>query len=459
MVRLRNIWENEDCIDGMLIEASKIENSSKRKGDNGPRDDSWTQITTATRPCITTLISLQLKNQYVALEVEEEKPSQGVGLSFNLQPSLIIIGKYFFKRRPMAIGVAMAGAPVLLCAFAIFNQFLFDSFGWRGSFLILGGALLNCSVAGALFRPIQPALGCSKEKKRKHFQEKPHEGSLKCDSPQVSGLLTGKENERKEDCFDKLNTFLDFSLFKHRGFLIYLFGNVILFCGFFVPIVFLVPYGKHLGFDEYSSAFLLSVLALADMIARPTTGLIANIKWMRQRVQYFLSIAIIFNGFCHLMCPFATSYTGVVIYALFFGLAFGMVCALLFEALMDVVGAQRFASAVGIVTLSECFPVLIGPPVGGILVDTFSDYKYMFYKCGTIMLTSGTFLFIMNYYNYRMIEKEKMQQQKETTLRNARHLKTEDDGNDLCKNESGHVQSMKIELDRLTKQSHRNREA
>lgn len=48
----------------------------------------------------------------------------------------------------------MAGSPVFLCTLAPLNQFLFERFGWRGSFFILGGMLLNCCVAGALMRPL-----------------------------------------------------------------------------------------------------------------------------------------------------------------------------------------------------------------------------------------------------------------------------------------------------------------
>lgn len=80
----------------------------------------------------------------------------GLGLAFNLQPALTIIGKYFYKKRPVANGLAMAGSPVFLSTLAPFNQFLFNTFGWKGSFLILGGILLNACVAGALMRPIGP---------------------------------------------------------------------------------------------------------------------------------------------------------------------------------------------------------------------------------------------------------------------------------------------------------------
>ncbi|XP_045402789.1 monocarboxylate transporter 1-like isoform X2 [Lemur catta] len=96
----------------------------------------------------------------------------GLGLAFNLNPALTVIGKYFYKRRPLANGLAMAGSPVLLSALAPLNQALFDMFGCRGSFLILGGCLLNCCVAGALMRPIgSKPNNTGKDRCKKSFQK------------------------------------------------------------------------------------------------------------------------------------------------------------------------------------------------------------------------------------------------------------------------------------------------
>ncbi|XP_055564642.1 monocarboxylate transporter 2-like isoform X5 [Falco biarmicus] len=354
----------------------------------------------------------------------------GFGLALNLQPSVIIIGKYFLKRRPIANGLAMAGSPVMLCTLAPLNQFLFDNFGWRGSFLILGAILLHCCVAGALFRPIGAATTPVKPqvtgKGKDALKEEVTEDAMEMGSPTKVPMEDKVEEEGGKACCEKINQYLDFSLFKHRGFLIYLIGNVLMFLGFFAPIVFLAPYAKHIGIDEYSAAFLLSILAIVDMIARPTTGIIANSKWVRPQIQYFFSFSIAFNGTCHLLCPLASGYMGLVIYAIFFGLAFGMVCAMLFETLMDLVGAARFTSAVGLVTIAECCTILLGPPIGGTLIDTFGDYKYMFIKCGAVMVLAGAFLFIMNYYNYRMLAKE--EKERKAKEENPKPVRTENEG-------------------------------
>ncbi|XP_034434566.1 monocarboxylate transporter 2 [Hippoglossus hippoglossus] len=311
----------------------------------------------------------------------------GLGLAFNLQPALTMIGKYFSKKRPIANGLAMAGSPVFLCTLAPLNQYLFNQFGWRGSFLILGGLLLNCCVAGALMRPLGPPP--SKVKKEEE--------------------LAAISTTTKEKCsvWQTVNKYLDLTLFKHRGFLIYLVGNVIMFLGFFAPIVFLAAFAKDMGVDEYSAAFLLSILAFVDMFARPSMGLLANSRWVRPRIQYFFSFAVLYNGVCHILCPLVESYTGLVVYAVFFGLAFGMVSSVLFETLMDLVGAPRFSSAVGLTTIVECCPVLLGPPLAGKLVDVTKSYKYMYFCCGAIVILASIWLFIGNFINYRLLDRER----------------------------------------------------
>ncbi|XP_061641947.1 monocarboxylate transporter 2-like isoform X3 [Phyllopteryx taeniolatus] len=318
----------------------------------------------------------------------------GCGLALNLNASLTIISKYFLDKRPLANGLAMAGSPVFLCFLAPLNQYLLDKFGWRGSLLIIGALMLNSCVAGALMRPIGScnASSCAQQQKS---EEQSNNGNTK---------------KWKQICGSRAKKILAWSVFKDRGFLIYLIGNIMFIFGAYAPIVFLSAYAVSHGVDQYSAAYLLSIMGFVDMFVRPGTGLIANSKWIRPRVQYFFSFAMVFNGTCHLLCPLIKNYTFLVVYAVFFGVGFGMVFALIFECLMDLMGNQRFPSAVGLVTIIECVPMLLGPPTAGLLVDIFGDYKYLFFLCGTVIVTGGIFLFIMNIYNYHMLEKERGRQ-------------------------------------------------
>ncbi|KAJ7998725.1 hypothetical protein DPEC_G00207860 [Dallia pectoralis] len=307
----------------------------------------------------------------------------GLGLSFNLNPALTMIGKYFYKRRPIANGIAMAGSPVFLSTLAPLNTWFFDKFGWRGSFLILGGLLFNCCVAGSLMRPIGP-------------------------KPKPALKSATKESTT---CAQKMNSFIDFSLFKHRGFVLYIMGNFIMFFGLFTPLVFLSNFAKSRGIPKEKAAFLLSILAFVDMVARPSMGMVANTKWIRPRVQYFFALSGFLNGVCHVLAPISVDYTGFIIYAIFFGFAFGWLSAVLFETLSDLVGTRLFSSAVGLVTIIECGPVLLGPPLLGKFNDIYHDYQYTYQSCGVLLMIGSVFLFVAMGINYRLLEKEKKQEE------------------------------------------------
>lgn len=321
----------------------------------------------------------------------------GLGLAFNLNPALTMIGKYFYKRRPIANGIAMAGSPVFLSTLAPLNSWLYDEFGWRGSFLILGGLLLNCCVAGSLMRPIGP-------KPQTKQDSEAGEGK--------TGDGVQPQAQQKKTVFQTINSFIDLTLFKHRGFLLYLSGNVVMFFGLFAPLVFLSNYAKSIGISKEKAAFLLSVLAFVDMFARPSMGMLANTKWVRPRVQYFFAAAVLYNGVCHVLAPLSVNYMGFVAYAIFFGFAFGWLSAVLFETLMDLVGAQRFSSAVGLVTIVECGPVLLGPPLTGSFYNYYNHYDYTYISSGIILMVASVILFIGMGINYRLLEREKKEEER-----------------------------------------------
>uniref|UniRef100_H2RQU7 Monocarboxylate transporter 1 n=1 Tax=Takifugu rubripes TaxID=31033 RepID=H2RQU7_TAKRU len=288
----------------------------------------------------------------------------GLGLAFNLNPALTMIGQYFYKRRPIANGIAMAGSPVFLSTLAPLNSWLYDTFGWRGSFLILGGLLLNCCVAGSLMRPIGP----------KPQPPKP-------DSENGEGkAAVSPQAPPKKTVLQTINSFLDLTLFKHRGFLLYLSGNIVVFFGLFAPLVFLSNYAKSKDISKEKAALLLSILAFVDMFARPSMGMLANTKWVRPRIQYFFAAPT--------LASWSTPSSSVS------------------------PSPTRFSSAVGLVTIVECGPVLLGPPMTGSFYNYYHHYDYTYISSGIILMIGSVILFIGMSINYRLLEREKKEEAK-----------------------------------------------
>ncbi|XP_063817313.1 monocarboxylate transporter 4 [Pseudophryne corroboree] len=330
----------------------------------------------------------------------------GLGLSLNFQPSLIMLNRYFDKRRPLANGLAAAGSPVFLCALSPLGQILQYEFGWRGGFLVLGGLLLNCCVCGALMRPLEPPKNEKEETK------------------QV------KQNKPKK--------LLDFTVFKDRGFVIYTLAASIMVLGLFVPPVFVVSYAKDIGTPDTKAAFLLSILGFIDIFARPTCGILAGLKWVRPRCVYFFGFAMIFNGFTDLMGSMADTYGGLVVFCIFFGISYGMVGALQFEVLMAIVGTQKFSSAIGLVLMAEAIAVLIGPPSAGKILDATGRYMFVFIIAGVEVVTSALVLTSGNFFCIK--KKPDEPHCKEEVAEIGMIIKSEDQAPENKKEESAEVE-------------------
>ncbi|XP_039620635.1 monocarboxylate transporter 3 [Polypterus senegalus] len=321
----------------------------------------------------------------------------GLGLALNFQPSLIMLGSYFDKRRPLANGLAAAGSPVFLSALSPLGQVLLKTFGWRGGFLIMGGLLLNCCTCGAVMRPLE-----TKRKRALRVTRDPQE--LKEMLP--TGQLAKKENMGKMSKKHKKQKkkLLDFTVFQNRGFIIYTVAKFITVLGLFVPTILLVNYAKDMGVPDQEAAFLLSIIGFIDIFARPTCGFFAGLQRLRPKVAYIFSFALLFNGLTDVCSAKATDYTGLVIFCVFFGISYGMVGALQFEVLMGIVGSQKFPSALGLVLLIEALAVLIGPPSAGRLVDAYRNYELIFYMAGTELIAAAIFLALASFCCIRKTE-------------------------------------------------------
>nr|XP_032648018.1 monocarboxylate transporter 3 [Chelonoidis abingdonii] len=323
----------------------------------------------------------------------------GLGMALNFQPSLIMLGTYFDKRRPLANGLAAAGSPVFLSALSPLGQVLLEKFGWRGGFLIMGGLLLNCCTCGAVMRPLEAGMKRKMEGVQDKYEAKEMLPIGERAEEAISTMDGAKKSKKtkKQQQPRKGKKLLDFSIFSNRGFVIYSIAKFIMVLGLFVPPILLVNYAKDIGVPDTEAAFLLSIIGFIDIFARPSCGMLAGLKWMRPHVAYLFSFAMLFNGLTDICSARANTYTALVIFCVFFGISYGMVGALQFEVLMAIVGSQKFSSAIGLVLLIEAIAVLIGPPSAGRLVDAFKNYAIIFYLAGSEVVLSSLFLAMATY--------------------------------------------------------------
>ncbi|XP_025032429.1 monocarboxylate transporter 6 isoform X1 [Python bivittatus] len=312
----------------------------------------------------------------------------GLGSSFSFQAGVTVLGYYFIQRRALANALASTGVSLGLTLWPLISQYLLDEMGWRNTFLIFGGVLLNCCVCGAVMRPVPvklPAL------------------SLKsCSEQSTEGvhLPNGNTLHHKEQCqsrytacFQTLKKYLAFDIFcKNKGYQIYTLGVTWMVMGFVLPLVYLVPYAILNGVEEQKAALLISIIGFINIFMRPMAGLLSGLSVFTGRRIYLFSSAVMLNGLSNLICAASAEYSILVLYCLVYSVSMSVIGALLFQVLMEVVEMDRFSSALGLFTILESITILIGPPLAGLLVDVTGHFSYVFYASSFFMVSAALFM-------------------------------------------------------------------
>uniref|UniRef100_A0A8C9ER99 Solute carrier family 16 member 5 n=1 Tax=Pavo cristatus TaxID=9049 RepID=A0A8C9ER99_PAVCR len=294
----------------------------------------------------------------------------GLGSCFSFQAGVTALGYYFVRWRTLANALASTGVSIGLTLWPLLSQYLLDEMGWRNTFLIFGGILLNCCVCGAVMRPVKSALG----------------SLLQFPSP-------GEESGRRITCFQALQKYLAFDIFcQNKGYQIYTIGVTWMMMGFVLPHVYLVPYAIQNGVEERRAALLISIIGFINIFIRPLTGLLSGQTIFTGRRIYLYSLAVLLCGLSNFICVISAEFSMLIFYCVILSIAMSGIGALTFQVLMDVVEMDRFSSALGLFTILESITLLIGPPLTGLLVDITSDFRYVFYTSSFFLISASLFM-------------------------------------------------------------------
>lgn len=197
-----------------------------------------------------------------------------------------MVGMYFERRRPLANALSSAGECIFTFILTPLFQLLIDSYSWRGALLILGGLQLNLCVCGMLLRPLLRPLPTPRQIKAEEGGSCP-ESPSKDAAPEESVRLSEASDEACKSSGDdsttagtelrsKILRYVDYTLISNSKFMVYSMFGVFAALGFFAPALFLVPYARSKGIEEYEAAALISISAVMDLFGRVFFGWLAN---------------------------------------------------------------------------------------------------------------------------------------------------------------------------------------
>ncbi|ORZ12218.1 major facilitator superfamily domain-containing protein [Absidia repens] len=285
------------------------------------------------------------------------------GIVFGLGASLLYVTvtntapRWFDKRRGFAMGLASSGSGFggLILPFVLNAANNNPSLGVGWAYRILGFIILACCVGACLL---------VKERVKEDRRARP------------------------------LKELFKFSVLKDLNFVLFLLGSMVSLSGFFVPFFFLPSYCHEIGLSAEQGTALVAVLSTGNLIGRPLVGFTAD-KIGRLNADIIWTIICGLSSF--LIWMFAYNYGVVMAFSIIFGLFCGSYFTLLSPITLDIVGLERFPTALSILLMANIFSVF-GPSIAsGIQVHV--ETPFLVYKIftGFTYVLGGLILLVLKF--------------------------------------------------------------
>ncbi|XP_023231020.1 monocarboxylate transporter 12-like isoform X1 [Centruroides sculpturatus] len=303
----------------------------------------------------------------------------GIGIGFVLITSPVIINQYFLRYRTIAIGITFSGASAGSIALPPLIEYLLETYGLRGCFLLLGGVLLHGVAAASLCRPPNTS------KKAHEEQELTFE------------LRTNNNNEINFKKPKKQNAFRQYislviELLCDPMYQIINFCFGIFFICFTLYITILVDFAMDRSIAQNKAVFIISVYSISDLFGRIFSGWIIDFKIIRRKTVIIVSF--ISSGILLITIPFGNNYAAILALISVLGLLCGSIMVNFTVLLTEYLGLSKVTTALGLSNFLYGILGLFRPMIIGHYRDTLGSYDYLFYTLGGMHVIAGVTWFI-----------------------------------------------------------------
>ncbi|XP_060083293.1 monocarboxylate transporter 5-like [Ylistrum balloti] len=368
-----------------------------------------------------------------------------IGSACTHGPSIVILSKYFDKRRGLSNSLAISCASLGGLVLPILFHALVKWYNLKGALLITSGIILNCTVAGALMRPIdqyqlngklksdsfsngtenvrdkenisklsnintnqtlhesQQNVGCSGPEQIKGEKTDMSEFSGSCislthiASSTVDVKLRPEESDNiNSKCvfnFEILSQIFDCSLFRNMIFMILLIAGCLGQIECALALIFIPPYAKDQGVADSDIPFIAGTIGIAEFTGRCFIGMFADVKFIDRHM--LIAGSLIITGIVTQCVHLYDSVWTFVVFAALYGLFSGVLVALYSPVCVDLLGPDSIRKTYGISCCFNGVVTSLAAPFFGFLRDVTGSYELPFHLMGSCAILGGSLLLLV----------------------------------------------------------------
>jgi len=273
------------------------------------------------------------------------------------------VGKWFIRKRGMAIGVASIGIGAATMVLAPLAGWVVKVYGWRVGFLALGGIVLVVGVGLS-----QWFMG----------KTRPEDYGLLPDG----GGGTERGNDATSDGGPRLGPSLR-QILRDSRFWILAVCYSLAFMAEMSAMVHQVPYALDQHIDRIAAASSLGMIGLASVLGRFFFG------WLSDRIRdakYAAAIGLFFMTAGMIFLLKADTVTLLFCFAFLFGFGYGSMAPMIPYLLADRFGRHILGAAYGMLTFFVAIGGSLGPIITGYVYDLSGAYTSAWLLNLTVLL-------------------------------------------------------------------------
>jgi MFS family permease len=268
----------------------------------------------------------------------------GLGVGFAYVPAVGTVQRWFLVRRGFASGMAVTGVGLGTLIVPLAAVGLIRLVDWRATYAILGSLVLVAGLAAS---------------------------RLLEDSPARRGLLPDgiRRSEGMGAAPPLAGETLRQALHSRLFWLLYG-ASVATSVGLFIPFAHMAPYARDHGLAAGTGAFLVGVIGIGSTTGRFLLGGSAD------RIGRRRSLGATFAGMGLMLLWWlaATELWSLILFAFFFGMAYGGYVALAPALTADYFGPRHAGSIIGVLYTAAAGGALAGPVLAGVIYDVRESY-------------------------------------------------------------------------------------
>ncbi len=268
----------------------------------------------------------------------------------NIVPMTTIISNWFVRHRGLAIGLVSAGQGLGQVGIPLI-QYLIDSIGWRGTYLVLGGVILVVPTSLIILflhsRPEDRGFSIDDEPRTLRARK-----SLNAPAANSETALRPEQEKLEREVFVVDRQWAETEWTIRKVIITFRFwaltlGMALLSSGFVMISVQLVAYLKDKGYSATLAASAVGFEGLVNILGRFLGGAMSD---RIGREKTLLSGVGLLMICLFLLIASGTQLSPLLVYsfALCYGLGFGMVLPALMASVADLFQGKHFGAILGL---------------------------------------------------------------------------------------------------------------